>query len=88
MRYMVIETFNDGAAATIYARLEEKGRMMPEGLTYVDSWVSEDLSRCFQLMDTADPALFEPWIAAWADLGQFEIVPVIAGREAAEKAGR
>ena len=87
MRYMVIERFNEGAAPQIYARLKEKGRMMPKGLTYVDSWISEDLSRCYQLMECDDPDLFEPWIAAWADLFTYEIVPVISSAKAAEAAG-
>lgn len=86
MRYMVIETFNQGAAPAIYARLADNGRMAPDGLTYLDSWISEDLGRCFQLMECADPALFDAWTAAWSDLAQFEIVPVVSSQEAAKRA--
>lgn len=86
MRYMVIETFNQGAAPAIYARLADKGRLAPDGLIYLDSWISEDLGRCFQLMECDDPALFDAWIAAWSDLALFEILPVISSREAARKA--
>lgn len=82
---MVIERFVRGPQP-VYERLAESGRMMPPGLEYVDSWIDERLNRCFQLMETDDARLFEPWIAAWSDLMQFEVVPVIASAEAAERA--
>jgi hypothetical protein len=82
---MVIETFVRGAKP-IYERAAEKGRMLPPGLVYVDSWIDESLGRCFQLMETDDPALFDEWIASWSDLGEFEVVPVIDSREAAARA--
>ncbi len=87
MRYMVIETFTQGARP-VYERARDSGRMLPEGLEYVDSWVETDLRRCFQLMETDDPSLFERWTAQWDDLGEFEIVPVLASAEAAERALR
>lgn len=83
MLYMVIEHFHPGAATEIYRRLRERGRQLPAGLDYLDSWVDLDYARCFQLMRTEDPALFAPWIAAWSDLGRFEVVPVRPGAEAA-----
>lgn len=73
-RYMVVEHFAPGATARIYARFHEKGRMLPDGLVYVDSWLTEDGERCFQLMETDDPALFDLWTARWTDLVRFEIV--------------
>jgi hypothetical protein len=83
---MVVEKFVQGPEP-IYARLAERGRMMPEGLVYVDSWIDEtDRSRCFQLMETDDPALFDEWTAAWSDLATFEIIPVITSAEAAARA--
>jgi hypothetical protein len=82
---MVIETFTQGARP-VYERARDRGRMLPEGLDYVDSWVETDLRRCFQLMETDDPALFERWTAQWDDLGDFEIVPVLGSAEAAERA--
>jgi Protein of unknown function (DUF3303) len=85
MRYMVIETFTRGAGP-VYERARDRGRMLPEGLRYVDSWVEEGLGRCFQLMETDDPGLFEGWTAEWADLARFEIVPVLASAEAAARA--
>ena len=73
-RYMVIEHFKPGQLDAIYARFAEKGRMLPEGLHYLDSWLAADGLRCFQLMETADPALFDEWARAWADLADFEVV--------------
>jgi hypothetical protein len=83
MLYMVIEHFNDGAAPEIYRRVRERGRQLPAGLEYVDSWVDLDYVRCFQLMRTDDPSLFDAWAEAWSDLGHFEIVPVRTSAEAA-----
>ena len=85
MIYMVIERFNGRNAVAVYQRFQEKGRMMPDGLTYIDSWVEPNYDRCFQLMETEDPALFDKWIANWNDLMDFEIVPVITSKEAREK---
>ena len=87
MRYMVIETFTQGARP-VYERARDRGRMLPEGLEYVESWVTEGLGGCFQLMETDDPALFDAWTARWADLADFEIVPVLASAEAAAQALR
>ena len=74
MLYMVIERFKDAPA--IYRRFREKGRMMPEGLEYVSSWISQDMSTCWQLMQTNDPTLFDRWTVNWNDLMDFEIIPV------------
>jgi hypothetical protein len=83
MLYMVIEHYRPGAAAEIYRRGAERGRLLPDGLEYVDSWVDHDFVRCFQLMRTDQPALFEVWTRAWRDLVRFEIVPVRTSAEAA-----
>jgi hypothetical protein len=83
MLYIVIEHFQAGAATEIYRRARERGRMLPAGLEYVDSWVDLDYSRCFQLMRTEDPLLFDAWVAEWSDLVRFEIVPVRSSAEAA-----
>jgi Domain of unknown function (DUF3303) len=83
MLYMVIEHFNSGAAAEIYRRTRELGRQLPDGLEYIDSWVDLDFSRCFQLMRTARPELFETWTRAWAGLVRFEIIAVRTSAEAA-----
>jgi Protein of unknown function (DUF3303) len=82
MRYMVIEHFKSGKAGAIYRRFADKGRMAPEGLHYIDSWVSADLGVCFQLMETVDDSLFAQWTAQWNDLVDFEIIPIISSAEA------
>jgi hypothetical protein len=74
---MVIERFRNQDPEPIYRRLRDSGRQMPEGLTYIDSWISADLSRCFQLMEADDLSLFQQWISAWSDLMEFEVVPVV-----------
>ena len=86
MRYMVIETYTRGPGP-VYERAAERGRMLPPGLDCVDSWIVDDdaLDRCFQLMETDDPALFEAWTAAWSDLATFEIHPVIDSAQAAAR---
>ncbi len=74
MLYMVIEQFKDAPA--IYRRLREKGRMMPDGLNYISSWIDTELKVCYQLMETEDPTLFRRWTENWDDLMEFKIVPV------------
>src|SRR5688500_13839804 len=76
---MVIEKFKGGQAAQVYTRLRKRGRMLPEGVRYVCSWVDMEFTRCFQLMECADTAHLTPWIEQWADLVDFELVPVRAG---------
>ena len=84
MLYMVIERFREGAASEIYRRFREKGRMMPAGLEYVSSWIDLDSKVCWQLMQTEDFALFDPWIANWRHLIDFQIVPVRTSAEAVQ----
>lgn len=83
MQFMVVETFRNQDAKAIYERLRGRGRMMPEGLKFVSSYVSADLSRCFQLMECDDITLLQRWIAEWNDLMAFEVVPVVPGRDTA-----
>ena len=82
MLFMVIERFKDAPA--IYRRLREKGRMMPEGLEYVSSWIDVDLKTCWQLMRTEDESLFRTWTDNWKDLADFEIVQVRTSAEVRE----
>jgi hypothetical protein len=85
MRYMVIETYVEGPGP-VYARADAQGRMLPEGLVYVDSWVDADgLDRCFQLMETDDRALLDEWIGHWSDVVEFEVVRVIDSAAAAAR---
>ena len=81
MLLMVIERFKDRDAKRIYRRLRQAGRGMPDGLSYIDSWVEANLDRCFQLMETDDLRLLQRWVAGWSDLMEFEIVPVVPSKE-------
>jgi hypothetical protein len=83
MLYMVIEHFRGGDAAPVYARFRERGRLAPDGLRYVASWVTADLRRCYQVMECDDRRLLDEWIAAWSDLVDFEVVPVVTSADAA-----
>jgi hypothetical protein len=83
MLYMVIENFRDGDARPVYRRFRERGRLAPQGLRYVASWVTQDLRRCFQIMECDSPALLEQWMACWEDLVAFEAIPVLTSNDAA-----
>jgi Protein of unknown function (DUF3303) len=83
--YMIIEHFKNRNPFPVYRRFRDHGRLAPQGLQYVSSWVDEELERCFQLMETDDRKLLDEWIANWSDIVEFEIFPVISSKEAAEK---
>ena len=82
MLYMVIESFRDGDPVPVYRRLREQGRLMPDGLEYRGSWVTEDLRRCFQVMECEDRHLLDQWIAHWNDIIEFEVLPIVTSAEA------
>jgi uncharacterized protein DUF3303 len=88
MLYMVVEHYVAGPGP-VYERASTRGRMLPEGLRYVDSWIVDDgrLDRCFQLMETDDPALLDRWCERWSDLVEFDVFPVITSDEAAARVG-
>lgn len=83
MQYMIVEHFRSGRPHAVYARFRQRGRMAPEGLRYVASWVTTDGARCYQVMECEDRALLDQWMAAWADLVEFDVLPVISSAEAA-----
>jgi len=83
MLYMVIEHFKPGQAPEVYRRFRDQGRMAPDGLHYVSSWVDFEFRRCFQVMETDDERLFSAWTSQWSDLIDFEIVPIRTSAEAA-----
>lgn len=85
MLYMIIERFKHQNAAPVYQRFRDRGRLAPEGLTYVSSWVDAELHRCFQVMETDDRRLLDQWMANWEDLVEFEVIPVLTSAEAASK---
>jgi hypothetical protein len=80
---MVIEHFRGGDPLPVYRRFRDHGRLAPEGLRYVCSWVTDDLRRCFQVMECDDPQLLTQWIAQWQDVVEFEVIPVRTSAEAA-----
>lgn len=84
MLFMVIERFKNRDAVAIYRRSREQGRIMPEGLKYVGSWIEANFDRCFQLMECDDPRLFQQWVVRWQDLIEFEIIPVVPSQETVE----
>jgi Domain of unknown function (DUF3303) len=82
MLFMVVEQFKNDSAGRVYRRAQQKGRMLPDGLHYVDSWVATDFDCCFQLMETEDPTLFHKWTKHWQDLVEFKIIAVVSSEEA------
>lgn len=82
---MIVEHFKNQDPIPVYRRFRDRGRLAPEGLKYVSSWVDEKLERCFQLMETEELNLLYEWIANWGDIVEFEVYPVISSQEAAEK---
>lgn len=86
MQYMIIERFRPGKVKALYQRFDEKGRMLPEGVSYINSWIDHKVEMCFQLMEAESVEKLQQWIDAWKDLADFEIVPVISSAEAKQKA--
>jgi hypothetical protein len=85
MHFMIIEHFRDGDPVPVYRRFREQGRLAPEGLNYVNSWVTEDMTTCYQVMECEDRALLDEWMANWRDLVNFEVHAVITSPEAASR---
>jgi hypothetical protein len=85
MQYMIIERFRPGMGKALYKRFEEKGRMLPDKVKYINSWISEDVSICYQLMEADSTDGINEWIGHWNDLVDFEIIPVISSAEAKAK---
>ncbi len=85
MLYMIVERFRDENAKPVYRRFREEGRLAPDGLRYVASWVTDDLRRCFQIMECDDPALLTAWMSRWDDLVEFDVIPVITSVDAAAR---
>jgi len=84
MLFMVIERFKNKDALAVYRRFREHGRMMPDGLEYVGSWIEANFDRCFQLMECNDSRKFQQWVIQWHDLMDFEIVPVVSSKDTME----
>jgi hypothetical protein len=82
---MIVEHFKNGDPLPVYRRFREYGRLAPEGLHYVASWVDVKLERCFQVMEAEDVSHLDEWITNWSDIVEFEIYPVISSKEAADR---
>ena len=85
MLYMVIERFKNGDPVPTYRRFRDQGRMMPDGVKYISSWITDDMSMCWQVMECDDRRLLDEWISNWDDLTDFEVIPVITSPEARER---
>jgi hypothetical protein len=84
MLFMVIERFRPGTMPAIYRRLRDEGRSLPEGLTYVGSWIEVNCERCFQLMECDDARLLQQWVLSWDGMIEGEIVPVVPSKDTQE----
>lgn len=82
MLFMVIEKYRSGDPVPVYQRLKDRGRSIPVGVEYLGSWVTEDLSRCYQVMSCEGRSDLDDWMASWADLVDFDVVPVMTSAEA------
>lgn len=85
MLFMIIERFHPGKVKELYKRFEKKGRMMPEGLNYINSWINHEVTVCYQVMETDEKDKLHQWINNWSDLSDFEIIPVLTSAQAKEK---
>jgi len=85
MLYMIIERFHPHHLRTLYQRFDEKGRMLPEGVRYINSWIDEKVTVCYQVMESESPEKLQEWIGHWNDLADFEIIPLITSAQAKEK---
>ncbi|MEI9943507.1 MAG: DUF3303 family protein [Chitinophagaceae bacterium] len=85
MLYMIIEKFHPGKGKILYQRFAEKGRMMPDGVQYINSWISGDLATCYQVMESDSVQKLHEWISNWNDLADFEIISVITSRKRKKK---
>ena len=82
---MIVETYKNRDALPVYRRFRDRGRLAPEGVRYISSWVDEELERCFQLMESSERELIDEWIAQWSDLIDFEVYAVVSSSEAADR---
>ena len=83
MHYMIIERFRNGDPAPVYRRFRDRGRMAPDAVRYVGSWVTTDMTMCYQGMECDERQLLDEWIANWTDLVDFEVIPVLTSAETA-----
>jgi len=85
MFFMIIEKFHPGKVKFLYQRFDEKGRLLPEGVSYINSWIDENITICYQLMESDSAEKIHKWIENWTGFADFEVIPVISSAEAKEK---
>lgn len=85
MLFMIIERFKNRDPVPVYRKFRDKGRMAPEGLTYVSSWVTDDMDRCYQVMECDDRRILDEWMTRWSDVTDFEVIPVVTSAQAVER---
>jgi mannose-1-phosphate guanylyltransferase len=85
MLYMIIEKFHTGKAKALYDRFDENGRMLPEGVSYINSWIDEQISICYQVMESDSDEKIHQWISKWNDIVDFEVIPVISSADVKAK---
>ena len=85
MHFLVIEHFRNGDPVPVYQRFRAQGRLMPEGLEYVSSWITEDLTRCYQVMEAPDRSLLDEWIGRWSDIMACDVMPVLSSAQVQER---
>jgi len=83
MQFVIIEKYRNGDPAPVYRRFRDRGRLAPNGLRYVASWVTSDLTRCYQVMECDDRRLLDEWMANWDDIVEFEVISAMTSVEAA-----
>jgi hypothetical protein len=87
MQFVIVENFRDRDPLPVYRRFRDRGRLAPDGLRYIASWVADDLSRCFQVMECEDQRLLDEWMSNWDDLIDFEVIPAMTSAEAVTLVG-
>ena len=85
MLFMIIERFKNRDPVPVYRKFRDKGRMAPEGLTYLSSWVTDDMDRCYQVMECDDRRILDEWMTRWSDVTDFEVIPVVTSAQAVER---
>ena len=85
MTYLIIERFEGKNPRPVYERFDQLGRLMPDGVSYITSWINDDVSECYQIIESDDRALIDKWISNWSDIVEFEVKPVITSQEARAK---
>jgi len=82
MTFMIIEHFHPQRVKALYERLDREGRVLPPGINYLNSWIDESVSTCYQVMEAPSLEQLSAWTKRWEDYADFEIIPVIDSQTA------